>query len=153
MFIILGKISFIDCSQFVNKKFTYCLQLRKPARAPDHEPPERNGKAFSAFPACRQLGTALLVIAAVGEHPAIAGELHPICRRPFAVIGGVPSHPTLQVVGVVGGENLSSSKIVSKMCHSYFLSFSGGSLPFCDYIIAQNPSFVNRFLKNFFIFL
>ena len=135
------------CSQFVDKKFTDCSQLRNPARAPDHEPPKENGKAFSAFPSCQQLGAALHIVATMGEHPAIAGEFLPICLCPLAVIGGVPSHPTLEVVGAVGSEYLASSEIVSKMCHSYFLSFSG-RLPLpCDYIIPQRKGFVNRFYE------
>jgi hypothetical protein len=71
-----------------------------------------------------QLGTALGVVSAVGELPLV-GNCYPISLAPSKVIGSVASHPSLEVVCVVGGENLSSSGIVSKMCHFDFLSFSG----------------------------
>ena len=71
-----------------------------------------------------QLGTALGVVSAVGELPFV-GNLYPVSLAPSKVIGGVVSNPSLEVVCVVGGENLSSSGIVSKMCHFDFLSFSG----------------------------
>jgi hypothetical protein len=44
---------------------------------------------------------------------------------------------------VVGGENLTRSKIKSCVYHSDYLSF------FYIYIITQKPLFVKRFLKSF----
>jgi hypothetical protein len=35
------------------------------------------------------------------------------------------------------------------MCHNFFSSLLGGSLPPCDYIIPQNPLFVKGFCKSF----
>ena len=77
-----------------------------------------------------QLGTALGIVSAMGELPFM-GNLYPVSLAPSKVISGVPGNPSLEVVCLVGGENLSSSGIVSKMCYFDFLSFSSLHL---DYI-------------------
>ena len=68
---------------------------------------------------------------------------------PFAVIGGVARDPTLQMVYAIGGENFASGKIISKMCHSVYLSFGFIRFPLYTYIIPQARAFVKGFLKFF----
>jgi hypothetical protein len=65
----------------------------------------------------------------------------------------VARNPTLQVVGAIGGENFASGEIISKMCHSDYLSFGFIRFPLYTYIIPQARAFVKGFLKSFLIFL
>jgi hypothetical protein len=48
-----------------------------------------------------------------------------MCREPLAVIYRVARNPALQVIAVIGGENLTCCEIKCEMCHSsYRLSLS-----------------------------
>ena len=114
---------------FINSKFRSCH--------PRTTGSQKRKEGFSALSPCRQLGTAVGVVLAMGEHPLVARKVDSVRLRPLAVIVGVSLDPTLEVVAVGGGKDFASGEVVSKMCHD-FLSFSlGSSLPLCDYIISH----------------
>ena len=98
---------------------------------------------------CRQFGNAVGVTGAVGVYPAVTGASLPLFSVPLAVALCVALDPALKVVNVVSGKDFARSEIISKMCHDFFSSLLGGSLPLCDYIIPQNPLFVKGFWKSF----
>lgn len=130
---------------FTNRKYRARGSLARGSK-------KESGLGLPPSRSCRQFGDAVGVTASVGEHPAVAGQFLPLFSEPLAVALHVTLDPTLKVVAVGGGKDFASSEIVSKMCHDFFPSFSGGSLPLCDYIIPQNPLFVKGFWESFFNF-
>jgi hypothetical protein len=98
---------------------------------------------------CRQFGNAVGVSGAMGKHPAVTWAFLSPFSTPLAVALCTALNPALKVVNAVGGKNFARGGVVSKMCHNFFSSLLGGSLPPCDYIIPQNPSFVKGFCKSF----
>jgi hypothetical protein len=87
----------------------------------------------------------------MGKHPAVSGAFLSPLSTPLSVALCTALNPALKVVNAVGGKNFARGGVVSKMCHNFFSSLLGGSLPPCDYIIPQNPSFVKGFCKSFYL--
>lgn len=100
--------------KFSTKKFTNCLQFVNTSRHARRREGEKETLSIERV-ASKKLYDTVIVILAVGEHPAIGRKWLVLTDSPSHIIGSVACDPTLEMIAVVSGEYLTRAAIISEM--------------------------------------